>query len=64
MAVGNKLAEFGITNVHVELAIPAALGLSGTVAEGSLLGGRASRGVRSGRGGFGFGGANVLGGNF
>jgi hypothetical protein len=63
-AVGSKLAELGIANVPVELAIPAALGLSGSVAEGSLSGGRPSQGVRSGMGGFGFGAGNVLGGSF
>lgn len=63
-AVGNKLAELGIANVHLKLAIPAALGLSGPVAEGSLSGGRSSQGVRSGLGGIGFGGVNVFGGSF
>lgn len=63
-AVGNTLAEVGLANVHLKLAIPAALGLSGPVAEGSLSAGRSSQGIRSGLRGSGFGGVNVFGGSF
>lgn len=63
-AVGNKLAELGIANVDLKVAIPTALGLSGPIAEGSLSGSRSSQGVRSGLGGIGFGGVNVFGGSF
>ena len=62
VSVGNKLAEFGIVNVHLELATPAALGLSGQFAEDSLLGGRPS--TRTINGNSGFGGMNVFGGSF
>ncbi|MDB4679060.1 hypothetical protein OAE79_01855 [Rhodopirellula sp.] len=62
LTVRAKLAEFGMTDVDTELAIPAALGLSGTVAESSLLGGRRSQG--SGRGRAGYGGQSMFSGGF
>ncbi|WP_145419243.1 hypothetical protein [Planctomycetes bacterium K23_9] len=59
-AVTSKLYESGITDARVEIAVPPALGLSGVLAENSLVGGGQSQGngSRSGAQGTGLSGGN------